>query len=198
MNAKNVAPLVATLPAIAAAAPPLIIGGAIFVGGIYFLEWLFSDDDKEKQPESAPAPSAPAAPPRLASVIPSVSGGNSGQNACIPPNSAKKNTVPPPLPPVMINPVPTVPEKTVPPPSVIPALKAAPEIPLPARKKFITLENMANVFHRGANTLTRKAAVAALRKLGFGKTAAYDALSPDGRFATWLQYAPDGIILWKS
>jgi hypothetical protein len=35
-----------------------------------------------------------------------------------------------------------------------------------------------------------------LKKLGFGKTAAYAALTPNGRFSTWLQFAPDGIITW--
>jgi hypothetical protein len=29
-----------------------------------------------------------------------------------------------------------------------------------------------------------------------GRTAAYDALSPDGRFASRLQVAPDGTITW--
>jgi len=56
---------------------------------------------------------------------------------------------------------------------------------------------MAMVFHRGARSLTRKAAVAALKSLGFGKTAAYEALSADGRFVSWLQIAPDGTITWK-
>jgi hypothetical protein len=30
-----------------------------------------------------------------------------------------------------------------------------------------------------------------------GKSAAYAALTPDGRFASWLQFAPDGLITWK-
>jgi hypothetical protein len=55
---------------------------------------------------------------------------------------------------------------------------------------------LATVFQRGARALTRTAAVVALKKLGFGKTAAYDALSMDGRFSAWLQFAPDGIITW--
>jgi len=55
---------------------------------------------------------------------------------------------------------------------------------------------VATVFQRGARALTRTAAVAALKNLGFGKTAAYAALTPDGRFSAWLQYAPDGIISW--
>jgi hypothetical protein len=55
---------------------------------------------------------------------------------------------------------------------------------------------MATVFHHGARALTRTAAVTALKGRGFGKSAAYDALSEDGRFAAWLQFAPDGIITW--
>ena len=55
MNAKQTAPLVTTLPAIAAAAPPLIIGGAIGLGIVLLLKWLLSDDDTEKKPETAPA-----------------------------------------------------------------------------------------------------------------------------------------------
>jgi hypothetical protein len=40
-------------------------------------------------------------------------------------------------------------------------------------------------------------AVKALKRLHFGKSAAYEALSPNGRFADWLQVAPDGIITWR-
>jgi hypothetical protein len=47
-------------------------------------------------------------------------------------------------------------------------------------------------------TLRRTAAVEALKRLGFGKTAAYAALSQDGRFNAWLICAPDGIIAWKN
>jgi len=36
----------------------------------------------------------------------------------------------------------------------------------------------------------------ALKTLGFGKTAAYAALSPDGRFSAWLKCSPDGIMTW--
>jgi hypothetical protein len=64
------------------------------------------------------------------------------------------------------------------------------------KKKFVTRQDLAAVFQRGARALTRTAAVAALKKLGFGKTAAYAALTPNGRFSAWLQYAPDGIITW--
>jgi DNA-binding SARP family transcriptional activator len=68
--------------------------------------------------------------------------------------------------------------------------------PTPIKKPGITREDVATAFHHGARALTRTAAVAALKKLGFGKSAAYDALLEDGRFAAWLQFAPDGIITW--
>jgi hypothetical protein len=70
-------------------------------------------------------------------------------------------------------------------------------------KPFLPLDtpkDMAAVFQQGASKLTRTmsrtAAVGALRRLGFGKSAAYAALSPDGRFSGWLACAPDGIISW--
>jgi hypothetical protein len=87
-------------------------------------------------------------------------------------------------------------------PAPVPVAVAIPKIvtqappPPPIKKKFVTREDMATVFHHGARALTRPAAVAALKSLGFGKTAAYDALSVGGRFANWLQFAPDGIITW--
>jgi len=71
-----------------------------------------------------------------------------------------------------------------------------PFIPLPIKKKFVTREDLATIFQDGACALTRTAAVTALKNLGFGKTAAYAALTPDGRFSAWLQFAPDGIITW--
>jgi len=48
MNPKQTLPLLATLPALAAA-PPLLIGAAIGLG----LFWLFSDDNKTDKPKSA-------------------------------------------------------------------------------------------------------------------------------------------------
>jgi hypothetical protein len=65
------------------------------------------------------------------------------------------------------------------PPLIIPAVKIASKIPPlpPIKKKFITREDLATVFQRGGRGLTRKSAVAALKALGFGKTAAYEALS---------------------
>jgi hypothetical protein len=61
----------------------------------------------------------------------------------------------------------------------------------------VAREDLSTIFNNGSRTLSRTAAVAALKGLGFGKTAAYKALSMDGRFASLLQFAPDGIIAWK-
>jgi hypothetical protein len=58
------------------------------------------------------------------------------------------------------------------------------------------VQDLVAVFQRGARALTRKAAVAVLKNMGFGKSATYEALSANGRFSTWLQFAPDGIITW--
>jgi hypothetical protein len=193
MNSKQ------TIPAIAKIAPPLLLGVVIFLA----VKSLFSDDENQKKPEAPsadaetesrrkkpePAP-ASAAPERPALVIPFFSGGNSVQNRSVPPNSGGKSNV-------THAPAPTAPKIPVPPPpSAIPAMKIAPQIPLSASKKFVTREDLAGVFQRGARGLTRTAAVAVLKNLGFGKTAAYDALSEDGRFSAWLHFAPDGIITW--
>jgi hypothetical protein len=55
---------------------------------------------------------------------------------------------------------------------------------------------METAFQRGAHAMTKTEAVEVLKSLGFGKSAAYDALLEDGRFSVWLQFAPDGIITW--
>jgi hypothetical protein len=234
MNAKNAAPLIVTLPTIAAVTPPLIIGAAICYGGCRLLKWLDMDncmaeflgmsDDADKEhrrneaevmPVPTPrastldtpsAPRAPAASPRPALVIPSVSGGNSVQNTSIPQYSGGiPNVTPhtpphtPAAPPVMPS-TPSVPSMSASMPSAIPAMNIVTQVPLPPppQKKFITREDVASIFQRGARALSRTTAVAALKNLGFGKSAAYDALSEGGRFSAWLQFAPDGIITWKS
>ena len=195
MNAKQTAPLVATLPAIAAAAPPLIIGGAIGLGIVLLVKWLLSDDDKEKKLETAPTEAE--AERRRKEV----------ETTAFRPIPAEI-----PIKPAAI-PVPSAPRVAVQPPAVpsvqkasasapVPAAVAIPKITLqapplpPVKKKFVTREDLANIFQRGARALSRPDAVAALKNLGFGKTAAYDALSEDGRFSDWLQFAPDGIITW--
>ena len=94
-------------------------------------------------------------------------------------------------------PVPPVQKIPVPAPAPVLGIKTVFQAaPPPVKKRFVTREDLATVFHRGARSLTRTAAVAALKSHGFGKTAAYTALSTNGRFAAWLQCAPDGIITW--
>jgi hypothetical protein len=56
---------------------------------------------------------------------------------------------------------------------------------------------MAAIFQHGSRKLNLTSAVAALKNLGFGKTAAYAALTPDGKFSAWLRFEPDGIITWR-
>ncbi|HEY0552239.1 MAG TPA: hypothetical protein VGF13_21745 [Verrucomicrobiae bacterium] len=68
--------------------------------------------------------------------------------------------------------------------------------PLP-RAKRIMREDLAEALEYGGRSMTRGEAVAALQALGFGKTAAYKALSPDGRFVGFIELAPDGLIGWK-
>ena len=65
------------------------------------------------------------------------------------------------------------------------------------KAKRIRREDLAEALAYGARSLTRQEAVTALQALGFGKTAAYKALSPDGRFAEFIEVAPDGLIEWK-
>jgi hypothetical protein len=129
-------------------------------------------------------------------------------NRNIPPISVGKPSVPP-IPSasvtaVPVNSVPALPKNSVPvpkipipPPSAAPVIKIQPKIPLPAQKKIISREDLAKIFN-GGRGLTRKSAVSALKALGFGKTAAYQALEINGRFADWLQFASDGIITWKN
>jgi hypothetical protein len=181
MNAKPI------IPEIVKIAPPAIIVVAIF----FALKELFSDEDTEIKPKTAPA--------------------NAGTESS---RKVEKTTVFRPIPaeipvkPIAV-PIPSALKSFIPPFSVplvskvsasVPApQKIAAQIPSPPIKgKFVTRRDMAAVFHHGARPLTRNEAVAALKNLGFGKTAAYAALSPDGRFSTWLQCAPDGIMTWKN
>lgn len=161
-------------PNISPIAPLLLIGLAVLA-----FKALFSSE-AEKQPETAPA-----APERKQSPIPP----NSTGNGCIPPFSAGKISAPPAQPSI-----PVVSAAS----AVLPVAGSLPvKQPLPGKGRTITREDLAVIFN-GARGLTRTAAVSALKAFGFGKTAAYDALSPDGRFSAWLQCAPDGIITWKS
>jgi hypothetical protein len=184
MNAKQLIQITAK------AAPPLLIGVGIYYG----LKWLFSAEDTETKPATMPA--------------------NTGMESCrkeaetptfrpipaeipVKSNSVLVSPTPKPfIPPLSIPPAPIV-SMLVPATVAIP--KTVTQVPPTSRikRKFVTREDLASVFQRGARALSRQNAVTALKNLGFGKTAAYDALSPDGRFSTWLQFASDGIITWK-
>ena len=65
----------------------------------------------------------------------------------------------------------------------------------PANK--ITRYDLAEALAYGVRQFTRKEAVAALESLGFGKTAAYKALSPAGKFSSLIGFTQDGLIEWK-
>jgi hypothetical protein len=157
---------------------PLLAKLGLFGVFVWTLGSLFSDNDAEKKPKTTPA---------------NAGAENRDIPAAVPVPSAPRAVVPPPAVPFV---------QKVSAPSPMPAAGAIPKItsqalPLPPiKKKFVTRNDLATVFHHGARALTRTAVVAAFKQLGFGKTAAYDALSPGGRFSTWLQCAPDGIITW--
>jgi hypothetical protein len=61
----------------------------------------------------------------------------------------------------------------------------------------VTREDIAEALGYGARPVPRADAVAALQSLGFKKTAAYKALSQDGRFADLLEHSADGSIEWQ-
>ena len=63
--------------------------------------------------------------------------------------------------------------------------------------KRITREDVADALAYGAKRLTRKEAVVALEALGFRKTSAYKALAEDGKLASLIEFASDGLIEWK-
>lgn len=60
----------------------------------------------------------------------------------------------------------------------------------------ITREDVAEALGYGGRPVLRSDAVAALQALGFKKTAAYKALSADGKFAGLLEHSVDGSIEW--
>ena len=83
--------------------------------------------------------------------------------------------------------------------SPVPTITAAPAAVKPASPLFtakLTAEKLASVFASGPRA--KVAAVAALRSLGFGKSVAYAALKPDGRFGSRLDFQTDGRIAWKA
>jgi hypothetical protein len=179
--------------------PVLVIIGL----GFALVNWLLSDDTENK-PETAPANTETenrrkeAETPvfrQILAEIPAKPGIIPVHSTPVPVFPLAVVPVPAVIPPLSVAPVPKIPS---PAPMPVPAPpKIAAQIPLPPKKKkFVTREDLTAVFHRGERGLTRTAAVAALKNLGFGKTAAYMALSPGGRFSDWLQFAPDGVITW--
>jgi hypothetical protein len=58
-------------------------------------------------------------------------------------------------------------------------------------------EDVAEALKFGAHPVMRQEAVAALQRLGFRKTAAYNALSESGRFSHLIAFTSDGFIEWK-
>jgi len=66
-----------------------------------------------------------------------------------------------------------------------------------ATSKRVTREDLAEALAYGERSFTKKEAVAALESLGFRKTAAYKALSPDGKFVDLMEITTGGLIEWK-
>lgn len=193
MNTKQTVPLLVTLAPLATAIAPVI--PALLVGGaaLLVLNWLFSDDSKETQPETVPA-NQPEMPRKVAEtpVFRQIPAEIPAKPATVPRPAALR---------VIVSPlaIPAVPKIAA--PVQAPAAIIVPKIvtqvpPPPVKKKFVSREDLAKVFANGTRKLNRTAAVMELKKLGFGKTAAYAALSTHGRFSAWLHCAPDGIISW--
>lgn len=65
-----------------------------------------------------------------------------------------------------------------------------------AANRRVTREDVAEALSYGGRAVPRSEAVAALQALGFKKTAAYNALLPNGRFSELLEHNSDGLIEW--
>jgi outer membrane biosynthesis protein TonB len=95
-------------------------------------------------------------------------------------------------------PKPSTPPISTPPVSA-PPTPSLPPVPMgSATVKRLTFEYLAEALAYGSRPFTRKEAVSALESLGFRKTAAYKALSKDGKFSDMIAYTPDGLIQWNS
>jgi len=75
----------------------------------------------------------------------------------------------------------------------------APAVPTrqKATPRRVRREDVAAALEYGARSVPRGEAVKALEALGFKKTAAYRALSPEGRFAELIAQTSGGLIEWK-
>jgi hypothetical protein len=158
------------VPLIAAGSTLAAAAPVLLIGGaaIIAILWLFSDDEKPTDAEK-PNEAEPMPDPRPPEFMP------------------VSITSPAPEPE-------SLPSMAIQEPPVVLAF-VAPVVPYYRRN--VTREDLSAVFSNGSRILTRQAAVAALKQFGFGKTAAYKALSTDGRFASLLLFAPDGMISWK-
>jgi hypothetical protein len=79
--------------------------------------------------------------------------------------------------------VPLVSKPPTPAPVPVPAIKITAQAPsMVTKKKFVTREHLATVFHRGAQSLNRTVPVAALKKLGFGKNGGVCGISTERTF----------------
>jgi hypothetical protein len=188
MNAKQTAPLIAALAPLIAVAPPIIIGGAIGLGIGCLLKALLSGSKQKPSEATSVQASKEASKPAETLVFRQIPAEiQTTKQAAVLLASAPRAVSPPPT-------VQLVQKASVPAP---PPQKIVVPLPQPPIKnKFVTREDVATAFHHGARVLTRTNAVEALKALGFGKTAAYAALTSGGRFAAWLQCAPDGRIAW--
>jgi hypothetical protein len=201
MNAKHTIPLISTAAPLAALAPPLLL-----IAGIGLtLYWLLSEEEEKKPdlPTNAEGGKTPIGAPASACTA--------STQAPVAAPSPKPLPAPVPLPPtqplfavfqsaIASSPaVDSTPKVCTIPQSLAVAQPTAvsPVAPSPRHGQPLAREGVARIFNCGARALTRKAAVDALKSLGFGKSAAYEALSPDGRFAAWLYCSPDGTLTWK-
>ena len=71
------------------------------------------------------------------------------------------------------------------------------DAPLRAAQRRIMREDLAEALAYGARSMTRQEVVAALQTLGFQKSAAYKAVSAEGRFAELIHYTMDGLLEWR-
>jgi hypothetical protein len=195
MTPKQTVPLAITLAPAIAGAPAIMIGGAICLG----IAWLVKstlDSGKNPSPETDTSTAEPDTIRKQAETaafrqIPAVIPTKSVPHISAPPARSVPRVV---VQPVVAQPVPTgsvAVQPAAPVAKTISPAKSQPDV-----KKFITRADIAAIFENGKRAMSRTAAVTALQRLGFGKSAAYAALSPGGRFSSWLSCAPDGIISW--
>lgn len=155
-----------TVAFMAAILPFLLIGGLIFL----VVKSLISAKATEKKPEIEPT--------------------DAGTE-----NNGKPTVIPVVSEPISVQPVPEIPLPAIL-TDIIPATMDKTQFPPRHKRKRITRENMVAIFRHGSQKLNLTNGVAELKGLGFGKSAAYEALSANGQFSAWLKFEPDGIITW--